>query len=148
MSVRAHASNVGGRGYLEAVIGTDPAANVQIAEAVPANERWRVLAIHLQLVTDSTVADRTVTVIFKTADGDEITRDVSGTTQQASETMDYHLAIWETKPSDVDGADAYMTIPNDFWLGEGWTIETSVANWQTGDNWAAPTIIVESYDDR
>ena len=142
------AATVAGLGFLESVTGTDPAANVEINEAVPAVRRWRVQAIMFRLVTDGTAANRTVTVIFKDSAGVEITRMIAGNNQIASETIDYFCMALLNKPADVTGTGGrlYLDLPPDLWLDDGWTVETVTANLQTTDNFGAPTLIVESFE--
>lgn len=134
-----------GLGHLDSKVGTDPAANTEITETVPDNRRWLLRLLKFTLVADANPANRTVTVQFKDASGNVITQVTAGTVQTASQTVNYHVAPWITKPSDVAGSDIYLDLPLDFFLAEYWQIVTSTANRQATDNYGAPISVVEEF---
>lgn len=57
-------SSVESGGYLRMVVGTAPAAGVEIFEQCPGNARWEVLALNVQLNTSNVVNVRRVRIFF------------------------------------------------------------------------------------
>ncbi|GAJ23129.1 unnamed protein product, partial [marine sediment metagenome] len=51
-------------GRLRSVTDTDPGAQAEISETVPARRRWSIKSIFFHLVTDGTVANRHVSLII------------------------------------------------------------------------------------
>ncbi len=127
------------------VVGSDPAAGVEIAEAVPRGELWRVLSIRAVLVTDGTAANRQVTFVF--GDG-TTTFFVTGpnANQVASQTMGYNLCRVGVKGNlSSAGVEVHAPLPPGFRLLPGFTIATLTGNFQSGDNWSAPILGVRKY---
>lgn len=138
-----YADSVEGPGILRSVAGTNPAAGVEVIEAVPANARWRLRALRATLVTDATVATRTVNFIID--DGATTLLNFPGvTTQTATLTRAYNVAEYGFQPAAV-GTDIFFYIPFLVRLLQGWRIRTSTTNLQAGDNWGAPQMEVEEW---
>jgi hypothetical protein len=135
--------SVEGPGLLRSVTGTNPAAGAEVSETVPTNARWRVRALRASLVTDATVATRTVNFIVD--DGATTLLNFPGvTTQAASLTRAYNVAEYGFQPSAV-GTDIFFYIPFLVRLLQGWRIRTSTTNLQAGDDWGAPQMEVEEW---
>lgn len=135
--------SVEGPGLLRSVTGTDPAAGAEISESVPTNARWRLRSLRASLVTDATVATRTVNFIVD--DGATTLLNFPGvTTQTASLTRAYNVAEYGFQPSAV-GTDIFFYIPFLVRLLQGWRIRTSTTNLQAGDDWGAPQMEVEEW---
>lgn len=139
----AYPDSVEGPGILRSVTGTNPAAGVEVIEAVPTDARWRIRALRASLVTDATVATRTVNIIID--DGATTLLNFPGvTTQTATLTRAYNVAEYGFQPAAV-GTDIFFYIPFVIALFQGWRIRTSTTNIQAGDNWGAPQLEVEEW---
>ena len=135
--------SVAGRGFLCSVTGTDPAAGVEVIEAVPTNARWRLRTLRASLVTDVTAPARTVNLIVD--DGTTTLLNFPGvTTQAASLTRTYNVAEYGFQPTAV-GTDIFFYIPFNLYLFQGWRIRTSTTALAAGDNWGAPQMEVEEW---
>jgi hypothetical protein len=135
--------SVEGPGLLRSVTGTDPAAGAEISETVPTNARWKLRSLRASLVTDATVATRTVA--FMVDDPTNIFLVLVGsTTQAASLTLTYNVAEYGFLPSVV-GTNVFFSSPFLGSLLQAWRIRTSIANLQAGDNWGAPQMAVEEW---
>lgn len=125
--------------------GTDPAANVEIAETVPADKFWIVQAFRVVYACDGTAATRTGHLLFD--DGATvIAAMVIGTSMIATGTYTMTAAVGA--PSNQNGASAqnYSITPlPDIVLPAGYRIQTLTTNRQAGDNYGAPAIMVKEY---
>ncbi len=128
--------------------GTDPAANVEIAQEVATRAGGSVLWVaKITLVTDATVATRTVT--FKVDDGTNVLwQRISPATQAASLTRVYYLyqdLVVEDAAFDGNG-EIKLRIPLAVArFRPGWRLVTSTANRQATDNFGAPLLAVNDY---
>ena len=135
--------SVGGQGLINTVIGTDPAAGVEISQTVPTNARWHVRGIQFTLVTAVAVATRRVVVVID--DGaNEIFRFDSQSTQLASLTRNYKIADYKLQPAD-NGTFIYIAAPFDFELLQGYRIRTITENLQAADDYGAPVLAIEEW---
>ena len=127
------------------VTGTNPAANNQIDQVISSDlsELW---VVKLTLVTSATAATRTVTVQIQDPDNEVLWQRVSPATQTASQTRYYQFfRELVSEDSAFDGAGYIkLRLPN-LPLKSGFRIVTSVANWQTTDDWGAPIFYVAEY---
>lgn len=126
---------------LRSITGTDPAANVEISETVPARTRWQLLAVEFTLVTDANVAARRVQLVFD--DGaNEYFRTTAQTDQAATVTTIYaagsSLISMFGNPTVMQG----LALPNPMWLAAGHRFRTVTINRQVGDNYGAPQYLV------
>lgn len=125
--------------------GADPAPGAEALVTVPAGEYWVVHAVLLTLVTSATVANRRVelqidngtTTFFRLAHAVD---------QTASLTWRYQFANHGYRDAAVTGSNnvANLGVPV-FTLGPGYRIQTSTANIQAGDDYAAPVLFVADY---
>ncbi len=132
-----------GRGNIRAIVGTDPAAGAEISESVPAQTRWRLIAIFAQLTTSITVATRTVSWVLD--DGvNTYWRAISFGTQGASLTQSYEAGTFGS--SGIQGNTLSMEgLPYPCWMTSTFRIRTLTTNLQAGDNWGPPTYLVEEW---
>jgi len=138
-------SMVEGRGNIRLITGTNPAAGAEISETVPTGARWRVLSARLTLTTDATVVNRMA--MLRITDGATVIAETQAPqVQVASLTYTYNFLRL--------GADRVLVqigqIPirmHDFILPAGYTIQTTTANLQAADDWAAPVLHVEEWLD-
>jgi len=131
-------------GRFRVITGTDPGTDTEIDETVPANRVWRIISFSANFVTDANAATRTV--VLDITDGTDIVfRTFVSGTQIESLTRRYSFANYgEVVVAGSDGS-RLGTLPNDFFLPEGFHFLTKTSNMQTGDNWAAPRIFVEEF---
>ena len=136
-------TTVGLPGALRSLLGTDPAANVEIAETVPTGARWRLLSLRAALVTDANAANREVAITFD--DGTTVYAEAhSGVNQAASLTRQYTATPGGVRGAAATGTGILIAIPN-LLLPAAHRIATSTTNRQAGDNWGAPQLLVEEW---
>lgn len=116
---------------------TNPAAGAEINDTVPDNQIWEVLAYGVTLVTDSNAANRTVNLDFTFPDG-SVMRRSSGTTQQASEQIDYNFIPGGTTAEVLANTTHEIALPARLILPAGSTITSTTTNKQAGDNYNQP----------
>jgi len=135
--------SVSGFGNLQSVTGTDPAAGVEISDAVPTNAKWKLRAIKFTLVTDATVITRTVSITLD--DGTTVFLTLTSRTgQTATQTIGYNANTFGVIPADT-ATQFFFVLPFDCWLFQTWNIKTVTVNLQAGDNFGAPVYIVEEF---
>jgi hypothetical protein len=133
-------------GVSRVIPGTDPAANVEISEAVPANRLWLVRSVWAQLVTDGTAATRVVELVID--DGtQEFKRFPAVTGHAASLTRQYTWAPVGAGQAPPGATTTGMVgiFPPDLYLPAGFRIRTVTTNRQAGDNYAAPQLWVVEF---
>lgn len=132
-----------GSGALRSILGSDPAAGVEISETVPTGARWRLRAMRAVLTTDITIASRYpeivvddgTTVFFRSPSSALIIADRAiGVSVLSNANFNYALS------TDID-----IQIPADLQLLAGWRVRTSTFGIVAGDNWAAPQMLVEEW---
>lgn len=131
---------------LETKTGVNPAANTECGDTVTAGHEWILRSYAVTLVRDGNAANVIPTLIFKDAGGNELLRLVVGTNITANQTVRIQASTFSTKPSDVSGTVVYLTLPLNFKLGAGYTITTSTASIQAGDNYGAPVMQVDDFN--
>ena len=125
--------------------GTDPAANVEVNQVVAENlaDLW---FFKVTLVTDATVATRTVTFQIQDGSGNVLFSRVSPATQAASLTRNYFfyrdLAV---EDGAFDGSGNIKLRLPPMPLKTGYKVVTSTANRQSGDNFGAPLYLTAEY---
>lgn len=140
-----HETSTEGPGLLRTFTGTNPAAGADIAETVPVNTRWKIIAIRLSLVTDANVAARRARLSVGNGTNDFVYI-ASGVTQAASLTKQY--VFQPGHPNDgVERAGDTIEIylPPDLILLQAYTLAVDAVNKQAGDDWAAPIIFIEEW---
>lgn len=132
-----------GAGRLRSITGTNPAAGVEISEAVPAGVRWRISAITFALTTDATVANRFVGL--KIDDGvNALFVAGSNVAQAASGTTTYTGAAGLGAFGNATNA-LLILLPDNLVLPAGSRIRTTTAALQAGDDYGAPQYLVEEF---
>lgn len=134
-----------GTGTIKSISGTNPVAGNEILETVPANAIWKVQSIYPSLVTDATVSNRQVRILFD--DGtNTFYQGISASVQAASLTNTYSIAAHGITSAAVDTVH-WIPIPADTILLPGYRFQTSTDNLQSGDDWGAPQFVVEEWHD-
>jgi hypothetical protein len=136
-------SSVDGPGVIRAIVGTDPAAGVEISETVPTNARWRLLAVYAQLVTAVAAANREPSLVVD--DGaNNLTVSSAFASQAASLTHQYSWHHENQLAAILNGTAHPLRLPRIVAMG-GYRIRTATTNIQAADNWGAPNLLVEEW---
>jgi len=132
-----------GPGFLEVVQTADPAAGAEVTYTIPTNQRARLRALKLVLVTDATVANRYAHVVID--DGaNEITRIESDYAQVASKNLQYFFL--EGFPvNSVLTNEVMRFFPVAFPLMQGSRIRTLTGNMVAGDDHGVGTLFLETW---
>lgn len=129
-------------GDLVTYTGSNPAANAEWSETVPAGKLWRILAIRATLVTDANVAARRVGVTI--SDGTNVVyKGNDESTQAASLTHNYNIATHNSRA--VQDVEHYVPLPfpEHLLLPAGYVIASTTLLRQATDDWGAPVFMVE-----
>lgn len=138
-------SSLEGRGNLRSITGTDPAANVEIAETVPTGAQWLLYAVKATLVTDANVANRQSMLAIKDSAGVLVAVSPFPGTQAASLTNDLHWMAGVTHAVQILSTSKTAGLPTPMYLSAGFTINTVTSLRQVGDNYGAPQLLVEEW---
>lgn len=131
-------------GELKIVTGADPAAGAEVLVTVPAGKRWLLRSIEVQLVTDATVANRRVRFLFD--DGTtEFCRVAAFTDQTASQTFEYVAA--PVGGLEYSRSGVFLVPIPPLMLGPGHRVQTSTNGIVAGDDFGAPALLVQEWDD-
>jgi hypothetical protein len=134
-----------GAGWVRRVSGTNPAAGVEVHEAVPTGARWRLLSLFETLVTSATVANRRPVFLFGDASSFTFFNASAPVVQAASLTVFYCASPGLAFDTAPDATRVNLGIPTSMLLGAGFTIDTLTTNLQAGDDWIAPSMLVEEW---
>lgn len=135
--------SVDGPGVIRSITGTNPAAGAEWQETVPTNARWRFHSLVARLVTDATVANRSLLVTFD--DGATVVAMAgANNSQAASLTVDWALIAGAVGATSA-GNQRFLTHTPGLMLAGGFRINSVTLNLQAGDNWAAPQFLVEEW---
>jgi hypothetical protein len=134
-------SSLAGGGVPRLVLGTNPAPGASMLEVVPAGARWRLNSLYIVLTTSATVAPRTARLEFG-YEGNNIVSLGAAITQAAS--LDYGYTWGEGLPTSPAVSGIYVNhgLPQDLWLPAGASIATNAVNFQPGDNWSTPIMMI------
>ncbi len=147
----------GGNGFIHTITGTNPAANVEVSETVPANALWRLLSFTVVLaqgetqtptpnliIDDGTTANRRIALIGATAQGASTTE----THMWQRHTGGMLTTSAEQGLTDTDTLRLKYTTPVDIgFLPEGYRIRTVTSGRGANTDYAAPIFQVEEWID-
>lgn len=135
--------SIEGPGTIRFVIGTQPAAGAELSETVPAGARWRVLGWRSALTTSATASDRRPTARARSG-ANAICRWNAPVVQPASYVSTYMWGAggWGNTPVFAFSSEWAM---NEVILLAGQILDTLTTNIQSGDQWAAPAMLVEEW---
>lgn len=120
-----------------------PAAGADISVTVPANTKWRFIAMRALLTSSATVATRTPFLTFD--DGVNIFCDVFPVaTQPAGVQVTWSWADGIAQ-QNTSVAAASAATPRQLLLGPGYRIRTATSGLQSGDQWNAAVILIEEW---
>jgi len=132
------------RGQIVPITGTNPAAGVEISETVPNNNYWRLKALRAAITTDSNTANRRP-VLRITINSIIVCDCINPTTTTANSTVTYQWGHGLQYGTDSIGLFGSGGLISDLLLPPGSVIATVTAGILAGDNWAAPTLLVERF---
>ena len=107
---------------------------------VPVGVRWRFISMNVTLVTDSQAASRTVTFLFD--DGTNIYLRVTNDQGQAENLTQIYTVANGIHTGFVNPNIQSLPSPANLFLPAGHRIREGVNNFQSGDNWGAPQLLV------
>lgn len=125
---------------------SNPDAGAQHSFGPPGNTLWLLKALRFSLVTDATVANRVVHIVFSTG-GFSTIDCISATAQAASLTRSYSCYPGISGGAAADDNDIIIPIPAGLILGGGDKIKTTITGGVAGDDWGAAQAFVEQYID-
>ena len=131
-------------GRITAVTGANPAAGVNIFDAVPSGEVWKIRAVTFQFVTAAVAGNRVVHLRFGNSDGGNFDT-ISSVTQITTETKIYSAIPLMGNGALSNDDDIILPIPADIYLDANGYIETTVTGLNAGDNFGAPTYWIERF---
>ena len=131
-------------GTIVAPAGAVPAAGAEATFTVPDNQVFEVLGVWIELTTSSTASDRTVAIIIE-ENSNLLSRNVAGTTQQASETQGYSFVPDGVTGVIVADESQEIKIRRGIILRPGSTLTTSTTNIQVADQFTALRILVRRW---
>ncbi len=129
------------------VNGTNPAANAEISEAVPAGKFWHVLSFSVSLAQGIT---QTPQPFLQIDDGTDIILEIPGSTaaQAVSTTCRYTWAPGLTLTGQIGtttGVRSCAPLPEDLILGPGYRIRTATIGLGANTDYAAGSLFVIEY---
>jgi len=131
-------------GRIRSITGTDPAADTEISETVPARRRWRFHALHFSLVTDNNPANRQI--ILHIDDGtNTFYRFTLATIQTA--TLEWFYSFSAIPSVEVRVTTKISAPMAPFLRGPGFYIYARGLNRHVGDSYSAPQLLVEEWID-
>lgn len=133
-----------GRGKSKAILGADPAANVEATITVPDGQYWILKSVRGTLVTDANAATRAAVLTITHRNGEIIQCPAAGT-QVASLTNKYNWFAGAAAINDATGLQKSQPLPLDLMLPPGSTIDTATTNRQVTDNWGPLSALVEIF---
>jgi len=136
---------IDGAGAIRSVTGTDPAAGSECSDTVPAGARWRLHAWTVSLVTSAVVANRSVGLTID--DGANILfQNSDGFSQTASLTV-RHCFGEALGNFGNPGVSVVGMLPGVMLLIAGWRIRTVTQAIDAGDNFGAPQLLIEEWNE-
>lgn len=126
---------------VQTIVGTNPAAGIEIAETVPASTVWELLAIKAQLVTDATVANRLAILTIDDGTNVQWQGETNGN-QTASNNPTYTGGAGLPTMTPLTNGRTWQLM-NKCILAAGYRVRTVTTNLQAGDNWTAPVLLVQ-----
>lgn len=130
-----------GGGALRVIAGATPGAGAEIAETVPANTRWDLIALKFSFLTAVAVANRVVRLAFD--DGVNTFWQVSTATNQAAST-NVTYAAGQGTPFFAFAADSFdlLPLPDNLTIGPGMRWRTVTSALQAADQYSSVFYLV------
>lgn len=132
-----------GPGVVRSVTGTDPAAGAEFTETVPTNARWSLYSLAVVFVTSSAAAGREPRIVCDDGTTTFFQSDPPAS-QAASETWTWVASVGVPRTSRVSTSQVWG-FPSQMILMGASRVRSSTTAIQTGDNWAAPQMLLEEW---
>jgi len=142
--VGEYLSSVEGAGATRTIIGTTPAAGVDINEVVPTSVRWRLKSFRARLITGAAVANRNVRFVLNDNVGTTFFLGGFNFSQVANTTFDYVIGIGLNFLSDPINFLEEGPLPDNLLFG-GSTIKSNTVGIQAADTWISLGYQVEQW---
>lgn len=141
MTLTASATQPTGFGIVRSYTGSNPAANTEISETVPAGKMWQLLSVTVSCVQGITqtpqptltITDGTVTLFQGFG---------ASSAQNASVTTQYTWAPGNTLTAGAAATVATAPLPAGMWLMPGSVIATSTIGKGANTDFGAPAFLV------
>lgn len=134
---------ISGAGILRSITGTNPAAGVEITEAVPTNARWLLGSMRFRFVSDANVINRRCNIIID--DGSSNLVHINSYDDHAASTTQYYNVVNDGELLAAATSNRYILLPLRIPMLQGWRIRTATNNIQAGDDYDAPQLRVEEW---
>ncbi len=125
--------------------GANPAAGADATYAFSGNHTYHVVGFWIALVTDATVADRTVYAKFHSNSLGDVVYQISSVVQAASLTRYYNFFRSTNGVGYSAGSINIVPIPNDIFMRNLDTITVSAVNKQAGDDFGGINLSLRRY---
>jgi hypothetical protein len=136
-------NSLDGAGRIRSIVGTTPAAGVDISETVPFGTRWRLIAFRASLTTNATAINRQAVLTFD--DGANVfAQALSGANIQAANNTSSWI-FFDTAAVFTTSGFFSAPIPANLFLLANSRIRTVTANLQGTDQWSAPNYLVQEW---
>ncbi len=132
-------------GALVALSSPDPAAGAEWTITIPAGVRFRVRNIIATLVTDATVANRDLTIVFTC--GGVVVQAATGPANQAASTTRRYSAFPGSVRGPAASAPESILPIGELTMRSGDTIASVTTGLVAGDNWGVATAYGERFLD-
>jgi hypothetical protein len=142
MIVSPTINNVHGR--IRSITGTDPPANTEISETIPARRRWIIRTLRFRLITDTNAGNRLITILIDDGTNFLLTFNISQA-QVPNTTYTYSFANINVGETFVD-TELFHPFPH-LILSAGCRLRTFTSGLRVGDNYDAPQLLVEEWID-
>lgn len=139
-----HKGNLPGTGLIRSITGTDPGAGAAMIETVPAGVIWRFISMNVTLVTSGSGSGRTVHFFFD--DGTNIYLRITNDQGQGINLTQIYTVANGIHTGFVTPNIQSMPSPSDLFLPAGHRIREGTNNFDGGDNWGAPQLLVEEWN--
>jgi hypothetical protein len=136
-------SPLDGRGLSRTVVGAAPAAGAEISITVPAGVNWILRSMAFTLTTAAGGSNRQEHLVLD--DGANVFWAGVSAAPQAGSAVDY--VSWAAGAAPASDATPAIqgTLPAECRMRPGWRIRTATTGIQAGDQYSAPTLLVEEF---
>ncbi len=122
---------------------TDPAAGAEFVQRVPQGEMWRVISAAFTFVTDANAATRVNRITLTDLAGAQVWAGASLNGQAASSTRAYNCSHLGFDTGTLGGSVRSIGLHANFWMPQGFALESSTVLRQVGDQFSSIFIFFE-----
>lgn len=122
-----------------------PVAGADLVYTVPVGVLWNVISITALFTASAGVANRTVNFFVKNEGGKIVYQYAIGTALTAGQTCTYTFSEDVVTPTpSANGGVILEPLPST-WFPSNWSFGTTTTNIQSGDQWSALGVWIQSY---